>query len=58
MRIVAAAIHGTREVLPCGSLLMRRKPIRFEILEVMDAEAARQRSREIIAQAVGEPLAP
>jgi 1-acyl-sn-glycerol-3-phosphate acyltransferase len=58
MRIVAAAIHGTREVLPCGSLLMRRKPIRFEILEVMDPDAARQRSRELIAQAVGEPLAP
>jgi len=58
MRIVAAAIHGTREVLPCGSVLMRRKPIRFEILEVLDPDAARQRSRELIGQAVGEPLAP
>ena len=32
MHIVAAAIHGTREVLPTGSVLLRRKPIRFEIL--------------------------
>jgi 1-acyl-sn-glycerol-3-phosphate acyltransferase len=58
MRIVAAAIHGTREVLPCGSLLMRRRPIRFEILEVMDPDTARRHSRELIARAVGEPLAP
>jgi 1-acyl-sn-glycerol-3-phosphate acyltransferase len=58
MQIVAAAIHGTREVLPTGGILVRRKPIRFEILEVLDAEGARQRSRELIAQAVGEPMAP
>ena len=58
MPIVAAAIHGTREVLPDASLLIRRRPIRFEILGVVDAEGARQRSRELIAQAVGEPLAP
>jgi hypothetical protein len=29
-----------------------------EILEVMAADEARQRSREIIASAVGDPLAP
>jgi 1-acyl-sn-glycerol-3-phosphate acyltransferase len=58
MQIVAAAIHGTREVLPTGSALIRRRPIRFEILGVLDPEGARQRSRELIAQAVGEPLAP
>jgi 1-acyl-sn-glycerol-3-phosphate acyltransferase len=58
MRIVAVAIHGTRAVLPNGSILIRRKPIRFEILTVLDPEGARQRSRELIAEAVGEPLAP
>ena len=57
MPIVAAAIHGTREVLPDTSLLIRRRPIRFEILGVVDVEGARQRSRELIAQALGEPLA-
>jgi 1-acyl-sn-glycerol-3-phosphate acyltransferase len=58
MRIVAVAIHGTRAVLPNGSIRIRRKPIRFEILSVLDPEGARQRSRELIAEAVGEPLAP
>jgi 1-acyl-sn-glycerol-3-phosphate acyltransferase len=58
MQIVAAAIHGTREVLPTGTILVRRKPIRFEILEVLEPSGARERSREIIAEAVGEPLAP
>ena len=56
MPIVAAAIHGTREVLPDASLIVRRGPIRFEILGVIDAEDARRHSREIIARAVGEPL--
>jgi len=58
MQVVAAAIHGTREVLPPGSLLIRRSPIRFEILAVLEPQDARQRSRELIAQALGEPLAP
>lgn len=58
MQIVAVAIHGTRDVLPTDSLLIRRKPIRFEILGVLDPQGARQRSRELIAHAVGEPLAP
>lgn len=58
MRIVAVAIHGTRAVLPNGSILIRRNPIRFEILTVLDPDGARQRSRELIAEAVGEPLAP
>ena len=58
MPVVAAAIHGTRELLPPGGLMFYRRPIRFEILAVLDAADARQRSRELIAQAVGEPLAP
>lgn len=58
MHVVAVAIHGTREVLPSGSVMLRRKPIRFEILAVLHPEGARQRSRDLIAQAVGEPLAP
>jgi 1-acyl-sn-glycerol-3-phosphate acyltransferase len=58
MDIVAVAIHGTRDVLPSGSVMLRRKAIRFEILGILDPKGARQRSRELIAQAVGEPLAP
>ena len=58
MPVVAAAIHGSREVLPSGGIRVYRRPLRFEILEVLDAEDARERSRELIATAVGEPLAP
>jgi 1-acyl-sn-glycerol-3-phosphate acyltransferase len=58
MPIVAMAIHGTRDVLPNDSLWIGRRPIRVQILGVVDPEGARQRSREMIAAAVGEPLAP
>jgi 1-acyl-sn-glycerol-3-phosphate acyltransferase len=58
MPVVAMAIHGTREVMPSGRAAFHRLPIRVEILEVMPATEARQRSRELIARAVGEPLAP
>jgi 1-acyl-sn-glycerol-3-phosphate acyltransferase len=58
MPVVAMAIHGTRAVLPPGGLAVHRLPIRVEILEVLAADEARQRSRELIARAVGEPLAP
>jgi 1-acyl-sn-glycerol-3-phosphate acyltransferase len=58
MPVVAMAIHGTRAVLPPVGLVVRRLPIRVEILEVLSASDARQRSRELIARAVGEPLAP
>ena len=56
MPVVAAAIHGTRIVMP-RTLMIRRPPIRVEILDVLDARSARERSREMIARAVGEPLA-
>jgi 1-acyl-sn-glycerol-3-phosphate acyltransferase len=58
MPVVAMAIHGTRAVLPPVGLALHRLPIRVEILEVMSADDARHRSRELIAQAIGEPLAP
>jgi 1-acyl-sn-glycerol-3-phosphate acyltransferase len=58
MPIVAAAIHGTRGVLPPGGMLLYRQPITFEVLEVLEPAAPRERCREIIAAAVGEPLAP
>jgi 1-acyl-sn-glycerol-3-phosphate acyltransferase len=58
MPVVAVAIHGTRDVLPPGGLAMHRRPIRLEFLAVMAAEEARVRSRNLIAAAVGEPLAP
>jgi 1-acyl-sn-glycerol-3-phosphate acyltransferase len=55
--VVAVAIHGTREVLPAGGAFVFRQPIRFQILGTMPAEGARERSRLMIAEAVGEPLA-
>ncbi len=58
MPVVAVAIHGTRAVLAPGGVRVRRSAIRVEILEVLTASDARQRSRELIARAVGEPLAP
>jgi 1-acyl-sn-glycerol-3-phosphate acyltransferase len=58
MPVVAMAIHGTREVLPPGGLIAHALPIRVEILEVITIGDARSRARELIARAVGEPLAP
>jgi len=58
MPVVAVAIHGTRAMLPPGGLMMYRRPIRFEVLAVLEAKGARLRSRELIAQALGEPLEP
>jgi 1-acyl-sn-glycerol-3-phosphate acyltransferase len=59
MPIVAVAIHGTRAVMPPGGgVWVHRLPIRVEILEVLPAEGSRHKSREIIARAVGVPLAP
>ena len=58
MPVVAVAIHGTRAVLPPGGVNVHRSAIRVEILEVLTANDAKQRSRELIASAVGEPLAP
>ncbi len=55
--VVAVAIHGTRALLPPGGLMIYRGPIRVEILAVLDAREARHRSRELIAHALGEPLA-
>ncbi len=57
MPVVAVALHGTREVLPPGRAILRRLPIRVEILEVLPPDGARQRSREIIGRALNEPLA-
>ncbi len=58
MPVVAMAIRGTRAVMPPEGGGLHRLPIRVEILEVLTAGDARQRSRELIARAVGEPLAP
>ena len=38
-------------------MTVRRSAVRFEILGVLQADGARQRSREWIAEALGEPLA-
>ena len=56
--VVAVAIHGTRNVMPPGGLVIRRLPIRVEILAVLSADEARLKSRELIAKSVGDPLAP
>jgi 1-acyl-sn-glycerol-3-phosphate acyltransferase len=58
MPVVAVAIHGTRAVMPPGGLSVHRLPIRVEVLAVLPADEARIKSRELIAQAVGDPLAP
>jgi len=58
MPVVAVAIHGARAVLPPGGAMMFRHPIRVQILGVVDSHEARQQSREWIATALGEPLAP
>jgi 1-acyl-sn-glycerol-3-phosphate acyltransferase len=58
MPVVAMAIHGARDVLPPGGLIAHRLPIRVQILEILTAGDARERSRTLIAEAVGEPLAP
>jgi 1-acyl-sn-glycerol-3-phosphate acyltransferase len=57
MPVVAVAIHGTRDVLPSGSLMMRRRAIRVEVLGTLTGPEARRASRELIGKAVGEPLA-
>jgi 1-acyl-sn-glycerol-3-phosphate acyltransferase len=56
--VVAVAIHGTRAVMPPGGLSVHRLPIRVEVLAVLAADEARTKSRELIAHAVGDPLAP
>jgi 1-acyl-sn-glycerol-3-phosphate acyltransferase len=58
MPVVAVAIHGTRSVMPPGGLSIRRRPIRVEILAVLSPDEARLKSRELIANSVGDPLAP
>jgi 1-acyl-sn-glycerol-3-phosphate acyltransferase len=58
MPVVPVAIHGTRDVMPPGGISIYRLPIRVQILGVMDADEARAKCRELIARAVGEPLAP
>jgi 1-acyl-sn-glycerol-3-phosphate acyltransferase len=58
MPVVPVAIHGSRSVFPPGGISVHRGVIRFQILDVLTAEDARQRSREMIAAAVGDPLAP
>jgi 1-acyl-sn-glycerol-3-phosphate acyltransferase len=55
--IVAVAIHGARAALPPDSLRLRRLPVRVEILGILQGDHARQHSRELIAAAIGEPLA-
>src|SRR5450631_3044133 len=58
MPVVAVAIHGTRAVMPPGGLSIHRLPIRVEVLAVLRADEARLKSHELIAAAVGDPLAP
>jgi len=65
MPVVVLAVHGTRDALPSGTLLMRRVPIRVQVLATVrtddwegSAGELRQRIRSLIATAVGEPLIP
>jgi 1-acyl-sn-glycerol-3-phosphate acyltransferase len=56
MPVIVVAIHGTRDLLPPGGLMIYRRPIRVEFLAVLDAGEARRRSRDLIAEALGEPF--
>jgi 1-acyl-sn-glycerol-3-phosphate acyltransferase len=56
MPVVVAALHGTRDLLPPGGLMIYHRPVRVEILTTLPAKDARLQSRELIAAAVGEPL--
>jgi 1-acyl-sn-glycerol-3-phosphate acyltransferase len=56
MPVVVAALHGTRDLLPPGGLMIYHRPVRVEILASLPAKDARLMSRELIATAVGEPL--
>jgi 1-acyl-sn-glycerol-3-phosphate acyltransferase len=58
MPVVAVAIHGTRDMFPPAGAFFHRVTIRFQILEVMPPEGARERARTLIAAAVGDPLEP
>jgi len=58
MPVVAVAIHGTREFMPPGGLRFHRTPITFDILGALEPSDARQRSREMIATALDQPLVP
>jgi 1-acyl-sn-glycerol-3-phosphate acyltransferase len=58
MPVVAVAFHGPRDVMPPGGVMFYRRPIRVDILSVLEPAGARQRSRELIAAAVDEPMAP
>ena len=64
MPVVALAVHGTRDAMPSGTLMMRRVPIRVEVLAIFDsdevspvsANEVRLMTRSLIAAAVGEQL--
>jgi 1-acyl-sn-glycerol-3-phosphate acyltransferase len=58
MPVVAVAIVGARDVLPPNRMMIYRRPIRVEILAVLEPAGARRRSRELIAAAVAEPMVP
>ncbi len=58
MPVVVMAIHGTRDVFPPGGLIAHPLPIRVQILAVLTAGEAREQSRALLAEALGEPLAP
>jgi 1-acyl-sn-glycerol-3-phosphate acyltransferase len=58
MPVVPMAFHGPRDVMPPSGIMLYRRPIRVDILGVLPPDGARQRSREWIAEALGEPLAP
>ena len=64
MPVVAVAVHGTRDAMPSGTLLIRRVPIRVDVLAIFEsteisptsANEVRQLTRSLIAEAVGESM--
>ena len=58
MPVVPVVFRGPWEVMPPSGIMFYRRPLEVEILAVLQPEGARQHSRELIAAALGEPLAP
>ena len=58
MPVVPIVFRGPREVMPPDGIMLYRHPLVVEILTVLEPAGARLASRELIAAALGLPLAP
>lgn len=58
MPVVPVVFRGPWEVMPPSGIMLYRRPLVVEILTALEPAGARQLSRELIAAALGESLAP